>query len=105
MTQLQKLQPAESRLYDFEFEKLLGVGETLASVQSVTQQRVDTSTTPPTLFPTTDLTLGVPVFSGTRGQVRISDCVKDRRYKVEMTVTTSNGNTLQLEGFLQCKDF
>ena len=105
MSQIQKLQPDESRLYDFEFEKLLGTGETLASVVGVTQQLVDTSTTPPTLKATTDLTLGVPTFSGTKAQVRVEDCVNGRRYKIEMTVTTTNSNTLQHEGFIQCKDF
>ncbi len=105
MSQIQKLQPDESRLYDFQFEKNLGAGESLASVVGVTQELVDTSTTPPTLKPTTDLTLGVPTFSGTLAQVRVSDCVDGRRYKVEMTVTTSNSNILQHEGFIQCKDF
>ena len=104
MSQIQTLQPAESRLYDFQFEKNLGPGETLTSVAGVTQQEVDTSTTPPTLKPTTDLTLGSPTFSGTLGQVRVSTCVKGKRYKLEMDVTTSNGNTLQHEGLINCKD-
>ena len=104
MSQIQTLQPAESRLYDFDFTRLLGTGETLASVISTTQQEVDTSTTPHTLKATTDLTLGVPAFSGAIAQIRISTCVKGKRYKVEMNVTTSGSNTLQLEGFIQCKD-
>ena len=104
MSQIQTLQPAESRLYDFEFAALLGTGETLASVVGVTQQEVDTSTSPTTLKVTTDLTLGVPSFSGTLGQVRVSGCVAGKRYKLEMDVTTSAGNTLQNEGFIRCKD-
>ena len=105
MSQIQTLQPAESRLYDFQFKKLLADGETIVSVVgAVTQQLVDTSTQPPTLIPTTDLTLGVPVFSGTLGQVRVSTCVHGRRYKLEMDIFTSNGNTLQHEGFIRCKD-
>ena len=104
MSQIQTLQPAESRVYDFEFAALLATGETLASVVSVTQQEVDTSTSPSTLKATTDLTLGVPTFSGTFGQVRVSTCVAGKRYKLEMDVTTSASNKLQNEGFIRCKD-
>ena len=104
MSQIQTLQPAESRLYDFQFENLLGPGETIAAVVGVTQQLVDTSTTPTTLKATTDLILGVPTFSGTLGQVRVSSCVKDRRYKLEMDITTSESNILQHEGLINCKD-
>lgn len=85
-------QPAESRLYTMDFSGLLGQGETIAGVTSVTA-------TP------SGLTLsGGPTFSGVFANQRIAGGTSGQKYTVTFLVTTSGGNTLEGEGILQVKD-
>ncbi len=85
-------QPAESRMYVMDFSALLGQGETLAGVTSVTVDQVG-------------LTLsGVPTYSGAYAQQRIEGGTSGTRYKITFLVTTTLSNTLSGEGILQVKD-
>jgi hypothetical protein len=84
-------QPAESRMYTMDFSPLLGTGETLTGVTSVTALPAD-------------LTLsGVPTYSGVFAQQRIAGGTAGVKYVVTFLVTTSGGNTLEGEGVLQVK--
>ena len=88
-------QPADNRLYDMDFAALLGAGETIAGVTSVTID--NTTTTPP-------VTVGATSYSGTVAQVRLSAGLTGTRYKVTIVVTTSLSNTLEGEGWLQVEN-
>ena len=81
-------QPSESRLYDMDFSANLSTSETITSVSSV-------------MSDTAGLTIGVPVASGKKAQVRISGGTADVRYKLTFIVVTSAGNTLENDGVLQ----
>ena len=84
-------QPSESRQYAMEFAPMLEPGETLTAVSSV-------AATP------TGLTLvGPAAFSGSVAQQRISGGTDAVTYKVTFVVTTTDGNTLEAEGYLRVK--
>jgi hypothetical protein len=87
------LRLGESRLFTMDFSALLARGETVASVNSVAK---DLTTSP-------DLVMGVPAGGGVLAQVRLSGGLQDTRYKITMYVTTSGGNTVEGEGYLQCR--
>lgn len=95
-------QPDESRLYDMDFSNLLATGETISSVDSVTQLEWDANTED--YIATTDLTLGAPSTNGTIGQVRISGGNDGETYKITFLVTTDATNTLEGEGILTVVD-
>jgi hypothetical protein len=80
-------QPAEDRLFDFDFSGKMRTGETVATV-SVTA-------TP------SGLTIGSTAFSGQIAQVRISGGMTGTDYKMTCTVTTNQSNTLELDGWLR----
>jgi len=84
-------QPAESRLYTFDFSQLMLTGETVATIDSFTA-------TP------SGLTLGTAVASGQRVQNRISAGVTNTQYKITVVVTTSLGNVLEGEANLFVRD-
>lgn len=87
-------QPSESRLYTMEFAALLGSGETLSTVVSVT---VDKVTTPA-------LVTSGQVVSGSQLQFRLAGGLNGTKYKVTGVVTTSASNTLEGEGIVQLED-
>ena len=87
--------PGESRLYDFDFTKLLSTGETIASVTSVTQ------TNRGNVAGSSDLTIGAPSDDGASlAQARISAGTDGEDYCLEAEVVTSGGNTLICAGYL-----
>jgi hypothetical protein len=85
-------QPAENRLYSMDFSGLLAVGEVLAGVTSVTALPADITLS------------GAPSYSGVYAMQRILGGTANTRYKLTFVVTTSAGNTLEGEGYLQVKD-
>lgn len=87
--QVLRKQPAESRIYEFEFGANMSAGETLSSATVVS--------TP------TGLTVGSPTYSGTKVQVRLSGGTTAVKYKLTCTVTTSLSNTLELDGYLDVR--
>ena len=87
--------PGESRLYDFDFSRLLSTGETIASVTGVTQ------TNRGNVVGSTALTIGAPsTDSGSLVQARISDGTDDEDYCLEAEAVTSDSNTLICAGYL-----
>jgi hypothetical protein len=84
---LQTKQPAESRLYNFDFSGLMQATETIASVGS-------TVATP------SGLTVGTSAISGQIVQVRLSGGTAATEYLVTCTILTSASSTLELEGRL-----
>ena len=76
-----------------DFSALLARGETITAVNSVS---VDLTTSPPIL-------IGTAVASGGLVQFRVGGGLQDSRYKFTVFVTTSAGNTLDGEGYLQCR--
>lgn len=87
------LRLGESRLCTMDFSALLARGETLSSVTSVA---VDLTTVPA-------LVVGAPSCSGVLAQFRISGGLQDRKYKITVYCVTSAGNTIEGEGYLQCR--
>lgn len=93
-----KKQPDESRLYDFNFTNLLiGSATLVASPAPTMKQSYDGSTT-------TDLTFGTPSVSSPKVQVRIEDGVDGKLYKVSCVAADSDGNTLEVDGYLLLED-
>ena len=87
LPQLEK-RPADSRLYDLEFDALLTqAGDTISSVTSFV-------VTPTTLSP---LTFGTPVASGTRVQVRLSGGLSGVTYKITCVVASAGSDAVEGE--------
>ena len=87
-------QPSENRAYSMDFSALLGEGETIASVTSVTFSGPDAALT----------LVGLPTFSGSFVSQRIKDGTAGVRYNVTFLVVTSAGNVLEGDGILQVKE-
>jgi hypothetical protein len=87
-------QPGEDRLYSMDFASMLGVGETVVTVDSVTALPDDG-----------EISLdGAAIALGTEAQQRISGGAAGTTYKVTFVVTTSADNVLEGEGNLQVRD-
>lgn len=84
-------QPAESRLFDFDFSGKTRISETIVGTPTVTA-------TP------SGLTVGTTTASGVVGTVRLSSGVSGVNYKVTCTVTTNQSNTLELDSYLRVRD-
>lgn len=82
-------QPAESRLFDIDFDALLAAGETISSITSF----VATPTTAPDLTMTS---INVTV-SGKRVQFRAAAGTDNTAYKITAIVLTTLGNTLEAD--------
>lgn len=85
-------QPAESRLYDFDFSGKMRTGATIATVVSVT------------VLPASGLDVGATAFSGQIAQVRLTVGTTGVEYLLTCKVTTSDGDTLELDGRLWVED-
>ena len=84
-------QPAENRLFDFDFAGKMRTGETISTVVSV-------------VAAPSGLTVGATAFSGQVAQVRLSGGTDQTEYILTCKVTTSAGNTLELDGLLWVED-
>lgn len=94
LEELTKL-PAESILFDMEFDLRMVTGETIVSVDatvSTNQARVTGSTA---------LTLGSTSFAGTIAQVRISAGTSNEQYEIAITITTTLSNIRVGKGMLR----
>jgi len=90
---LEKYQ-SEARKYDFDFSNLLENGDSVASVSSISNSVFSGSET-------TGLTVGAGSVNDPSVQASISAGTGGVTYKLVCTVSTSNGNTLVLVGFLK----
>ncbi len=84
-------QPTESDLFDIDFTPKLVTGDTISSVTSVATAQAG-------------LTIGAPLLSSPKVQVRISGGTDGTLYKITAIVVTSNGNTLETDVFLRVED-
>lgn len=80
-------QPAESRLYDFNFAQKLASGETISTIVSAVSSP-------------SGLTVGTTSIVGSKVRVRLSAGTTAVMYKITVTVTTSGSNTLETEANL-----
>lgn len=88
-------QPSESRLFSMDFSPLLGTGETVVSVTSVTaDQPIGAGA----------LTISDQAAAGKLAQARIAGGTDGFAYKVTFLVQTSASNVLEAEGILQVED-
>ena len=87
-------QPSESRLYSLDFAALLEEDEVLTAANSVA---IDKTTASP-------LVAGTPAVSGVIAQVRLTGGLAGTIYKVTIVVTTSDGNTLEGEAYVNVED-
>ena len=84
-------QEGELITYAMEFANLLATGESLSSVTDVTASP-------------TGLTIGSASISGTEVRFAISAGVHHKKYRVQVEVITSTGNTRIGDGLLQVTD-
>lgn len=91
-------QPSESRLYDFDFTKLLVNGAVLNSIIGVTQFNIGL------VAGSGSLTLGAPILASPIVQIRISGGTAKEKYKLTCIATDNAGNTLECDGILRVKD-
>jgi hypothetical protein len=92
MSQFSYKLTTESELFSFDFNPILGSGETLstATCTAVTLQGTDTS-------PSAVLS-GTPVISLGKATQRVVGGNDENTYRLIMTVTTSSGNTFTAVG-------
>lgn len=95
-------QPSESWLYDMDFGPRLATAETILSITSIEQAKLNTETLERTV--TTDLTISSQAASGQVAQCRISGGTNGSVYVVTFKVGTSLGNTAEAEGLLVVTD-
>lgn len=91
-------QPSEDRLYEMDFAALLASGETISSVSSITQSARGN------VQGSTSLSIGTGSASGSNVRFRISGGTDGEDYKITVVVTTSQGNTLEGDGWLYVRD-
>jgi len=81
-----------------DFSALLAAGETLSSVSSISQAARGN------VQGAASLNIGAGSTSGSKVQFRISGGTNGEDYKITVVVTTSQGNTLEGEGWLYVRD-
>lgn len=84
-----KKQPGETRLFGMSFSNKLNTGETIASIDSMVSD------------PAGDLTITDHSVSSGVANVLISGGVTGKTYKVTVTVTSSEGQILENDGWLE----
>lgn len=83
-------QPGESRQFSMDFSSLLATSETISS--------------PTVSSSPSGLTLGSASVSGSKVLFNISGGTHQVKYRIEVTVTSSGGSTLQGDGILKVLD-
>lgn len=86
---------AESRVYGFDFGRLLEAGETLTGATFAVAVVTGTDPTPAAIL------VGAATVAGAIARQRIAGGVGGATYRVTATATTSAGNTLSATAFLQ----
>ena len=92
-------QPSENRLYDIKFVQELRTGDTISTVISVV------AVAQGEVIEVTPLAIAdSPAHSDTIVQPRISGGTHGERYKVTAKITTTGGDTLEVDTILEVKD-
>jgi hypothetical protein len=96
-------QPAEKRKFGMEFASLLTASssEQISTIDSVTSETIDGGTS--------DLTITLPsivngVGTNSKVEVWIEDGSAGIKYRIEITVTTTDGQILEGDGLLKVTD-
>lgn len=98
MAQVIEKQPAESKLYQWNYAEELESGETITSVNSITDENLGK------VSGSSDITIGPETIITPSVQIRISGGTDHENYKVTMLVTTSLSNILELDAVLHVRD-
>lgn len=91
-------QPWEKRLYEMDFANLLTSGDSLGTVDSVSQSKRGR------VAGSSDLTIGAASVSGTKVQFTIEGGSSGEDYKITVRVNTTAGNRLEGDGWLFVRD-
>lgn len=97
-------QPAESRLYNFDFTAKLAEAGASVTVASAAAASALVSTISQGVANGAALTVGSPALSSPNVQVRLSGGTAGENYRVLCRVNDSAGNTLEIDGFLKVED-
>jgi hypothetical protein len=94
-------QPAEKRRFAMEFSSLLGSSETISTINSINSETINGDTS--------DLLITVPAIvdgfaTDSRVQVWIQQGTSGLKYRIEILVTTSDGQILEGDGILKVTD-
>jgi len=94
-------QPAEKRRFAMEFASLLVTNETISTIDSIISETIDGNTS--------DLTISGPTIEdgtapSSRVQCWIEGGTSGIKYRVEILVTTSDGQILEGDGILKVTD-
>ena len=94
-------QPAEKRKFSMEFSSLLGSGEIISIISSITSETIDGGTS--------DLTITSPsIIDGNATDSRVTLWIESGtsglKYRIEVLVNTSGGQILQGDGLLKVTD-
>jgi hypothetical protein len=92
MSQFSYKLTTESELFSFDFNPVLGTGETLSTANCTAITLQGTDPTPSAILS------GVPVISLGKATQRVTGGVADNTYRLIMTVTTSASNTYTATG-------
>jgi len=89
-------QPSESVSFSMDFGSILAADETISSISSVSSELVGGGSS--------NLTIGAASISGEEVQFTISGGTHAKRYRIEVTIVTSGGNTREGDGILKVRD-
>lgn len=96
-------QPSERRKFGMEFASLMstGTGEVISSIDSVTSETISGGAS--------DLTITLPsIVDGNATSSRVEFWIEDgtagNKYRIEVLVTTSDGQILEGDGILKVTD-
>jgi hypothetical protein len=98
MSQFSYKLTTESELFSFDFNPVLGVGETISTANCTAITLQGTDPTPSTILS------GNPVVSLGKATQRVTGGVADNTYRLIMTCTTSAGNTYTCTGDIPVYD-
>jgi len=98
MSQFSYKLTTESELFSFDFNPVLGVGETISTANCTAITLQGTDPTPSTILS------GSPVVSLGKATKRVTGGVADNTYRLIMTCTTSAGNTYTCTGDIPVYD-
>jgi len=94
-------QPSEKRRFSMEFSSLLSSSETIVTIDSVTSETIDGGTSDLTISSTSIVTGNA---TNSKIQLWIEAGTAGNKYRIEIKVTTSDGQILEGDGILKLTD-
>ena len=93
-------QPAESRLYDFDFSELLEGGAALVDTGTLSVTQANQGN----VAGSAAVVIGTPTVSSPIVQVRVSGGTADEDYKLTALCSDDLDNILEVEGLMKVRD-